>query len=76
MDSCERGDGSYLTIAERFGGGVVTLRRWVARYRDLGPVLPEKKRAGNLSDVSVKELEPILDKFGDANAGEITLRAR
>lgn len=72
VDSYERGEGSYLTVAQKFGVGIVSVRRWVARYRDLGHVLPEKKRGGNRSDVSVKELEVILDKLGDANAGEIT----
>ena len=72
VEAYERGEGSYLTVARRFGVGIVSVRRWVARYRDLGHVIPDKKRGGNHSDVSVKELESILDKLGDANAGEIT----
>lgn len=48
------------------------MRRWVGLFRDLDHVLPLKKRGDTRSDVSVKELEAILDKHPDANAGEIT----
>lgn len=72
VDEYERGAGSYLTISQKFRVGIMSVRRWVARYRDLGHVMPAKKGGGNRSDVSVKEVEAILDKLGDANAGEIT----
>lgn len=72
VESYERGEGSYETIAAKFRVGISSVRRWVARYRDLGHVKAEKKGGGNRSDVSVKELEAILDKLGDPNAGEIT----
>jgi transposase len=72
VDAYERGEGSYLTIARKFRVAVSSVRRWVSRYRDLGHVLPHKKGGGNRSDVSVKEIEAILDRLGDANAGEIT----
>jgi len=72
VEAYERGEGSYLTIARKFRVGISSVQRWVGRYRDLGHVKPHKKGGGNRSDVSVKELEAILDKLGDANAGEIT----
>jgi transposase len=72
VDAYERGEGSYPTIAAKFRVGEATVRRWVARYRDVGHVKPDKKGGGRKSDVSVKELEAILDRLGDANAGEIT----
>lgn len=72
VESYERGEGSYETVAAKFRVGISSVRRWVARYRDLGHVKSEKKGGGNRSDVSVKELEAILDKLGDPNAGEIT----
>jgi transposase len=72
VEAYERGEGSYPTIAEKFRVAEMSVRRWVGQYRDLGHVAPLKKRGGNRSDVSVKELEAILDKLGDANAGEIT----
>lgn len=68
----ESGEGSYPTIAARFRVGVASVRRWVAQFRDVGHVVPRKKGGGTHSDVSVKELEAILDKHPDANAGEIT----
>jgi transposase len=71
VEAYERGEGSYLTISQKFQVGIMSVRRWVARYRDLGHVKPHKKGGGNRSDVSVKELEGILDKLRDANAGEI-----
>lgn len=72
VEAYERGEGSYVTVARKFRVGISSVRRWVGRYRDLGHVKPHKKGGGNRSDVSVKELEGILDKLGDANAGEIT----
>ena len=68
----EAGQGSYPTIAARFQVGVASVRRWVGQFRDVDHVLPLKKRGGTRSDVSVKELEEILDKHPDANAGELT----
>ncbi len=68
----EAGEGSYVTVAEKFSLGEVTVRRWVNQYRDVGHLRPHKKGGGTPSDVSVKDLEAILDKHPDANAGEIT----
>ena len=72
VEAYERGEGSYPTIAEKFRVAAMSVRRWVGQYRDLGHVSPQKKGGGNRSDVSLKELEAILDRLGDANAGEIT----
>jgi transposase len=72
VEAYERGDGSYPTIAEMFRVGEASVRRWVGQFRDVGHLQPRKKGGGQRSDVSVKELEAILDKLGDANAGEIT----
>lgn len=71
VEAYERGEGSYPTIAKKFRVGEASVRRWVGRYRDVGHVEPHKKGGGNRSDISVKELEAILAKFPDANAGEI-----
>jgi transposase len=72
VEAYERGEGSYDTLADEFGVGICSVRRWVARFRDVGHVQPRKKGGGTRSEISVKELESILDKLGDANAGEIT----
>jgi len=68
----EAGQGSYLTIASQFVVGEATVRRWVGQSRDIGDLRPRKKRGGTPSVISVKELEGIMDRHPDANAGEIT----
>ena len=68
----ESGEGSYPTIATRFLVGEATVRRWVGQYRDVADVRPRRKAGGTPSAISVKELEAILDRHPDANAGEIT----
>jgi transposase len=72
VDAYERGEGSYPTIAKQFRVGEASVRRWVHRQRNVGHVKPCKKRGGNISSVSLKALEKILKKSGDANASEIT----
>jgi transposase len=72
VEAYERGEGSYPTVAEKFRIGEATVRRWVSQFRDVGHVEPHPKGGGRRSDISIKELEGILDKLGDANAGEIT----
>lgn len=72
VEAYERGEGGYATIAAKFSLGISSVRRWVARYRDLGHFEPDKKGGGNRSDVSLKELEAILVRHPDANAGELT----
>ena len=72
VEAYERGEGSYATVGKMFKVGEASVNRWVNQYRDLGHVEARKKGGGRRSDVSVKELEQILDKLGDANAGEIT----
>lgn len=67
----EAGEGSYPTIAKKFLVGEATVRRWVGQSRDIGDLRPQKKRGGTPSLISVKELEAILDRHPDANAGEI-----
>ena len=72
VEAYERGEGSYSTIAEKFRVGEMSVRRWVGQFQDVGHLKPRKKGGGQRSDISIKELEAILDKLGDANAGEIT----
>jgi transposase len=71
VEAYERGEGSYRCIAKRFGVGEATVKRWVRQYRRDGTCAPEKKGGGNPSNICLKELEGIVTKLGDANAGEI-----
>ena len=72
VDAYESGEGSFATVAAQFSVGVATAKRWVWQFRRDGHLKPRKKGGGNRSDVSVKELEAVLAKLGDGNAGEIT----
>ena len=67
----ERGDGSYVSIGLAFRVGQTTVKRWVSQQRREGHLTPQKRGGGRRSDVSLMEIEVILSKRGDANAGEI-----
>ena len=67
----ERGDGSYVSIGFAFRVGQTTVKRWVSQQRREGHLTPQKRGGGRRSDVSLMEIEVILSKRGDANAGEI-----
>lgn len=68
----ECGEGGHVTLAARFLVGVASVRRWVRQYRREGHVTPRKKGGGTPSDISQAEIEKILTRRPDANAGEIT----
>lgn len=68
----ERGEGGYVRLARRFCVGEATAKRWVGRFRDEGTVEPRKKGGGTPSEISRREIETILTRVPDANAGEIT----
>lgn len=72
VDAYESGEGSYATVAKLFRVGEASAKRWVWQFRREAHLKPRKKRGGNRSDVSLKELEAVLAKLGDGNAGEIT----
>lgn len=68
----EGGEGSYATVAERFAVGEASVKRWVWRYRSHGTVEPRPRGGGVHSEITAEELQAILDRLGDANAGELT----
>lgn len=72
VEAHEQGHGGYIVLARRFCVGVATARRWVALYRREGRVDPAEHGGGRTSDVDLAELEAILARHPDANAGEIT----
>jgi transposase len=71
VEAYERGEGGYILLARRFAVGEATAKRWVWRFRKEGTVAPRKKGGGVPSDVRQQELESILARHPDANAGEI-----
>lgn len=72
VEAHERGEGGYTVLARRFAVGEASAKRWVWQYRNSGHVNPAKKSGGNHSDIETTELEAILARHPDANAGEIT----
>lgn len=72
VEAYERGEGGYVLLARRFSVGEATAKRWVWRFQREGTIAPRKKGGGVRSDVRPEELEAILARRPDANAGEIT----
>src|SRR5262249_20597698 len=72
VEAYERGEAGYILLARRFSVGEATAKRWVWRFLREGTVAPRKKGGGVRSDVTREELEEILVRRPDANAGEIT----
>lgn len=72
VEAHERGEGGYVRLARRFSVGVASAKRWVRQYRREGDVVPLKKAGGTPSEVELAEIEAILARRPDANAGEIT----
>ena len=68
----EAGEGSYPMIAKRFGIGEASVKRWVWRYRETGTFASDVGSGGRRSEVSRTEIDAIMNRLGDANAGEIT----
>lgn len=67
----ERGDGSYREVSLTFQLGEATVKRWVWQSRREGHVRPRKRGGGTPSDICLLDLEAIVTRLGDANAGEI-----
>lgn len=57
----EAGEGSSVSIAQRFAIGGATVRRWVKLYRLTQSVAPREKG-----------VQALLDELGDATAVELT----
>jgi transposase len=72
VEAHERGEGGYIVLARRFSVGEASAKRWVWQYRREGHVNPAKIGGGNRSDISAADLDEILARHPDANAGEIT----
>ncbi|MCB9737930.1 MAG: transposase [Deltaproteobacteria bacterium] len=47
VDAYDNGEGSYVQLAERFGIGVATVKRWMWRRRDTGGLEPLFSNNGN-----------------------------
>jgi transposase len=67
-----RAHGSYRVVAEWFGLGEATVKRWVWLYRKAGSLEPRCRAGGTRSPITSAELEALVRLLGDANAGELT----
>jgi transposase len=72
IEAYEAGEGGYASLAKRFKVGEASVNRWIRRFREYGHVQPRRKGGGNTSDIDLAELEAILVRLRDANAGELT----
>ena len=68
----EAGEGSYPAIASLFSLGEATVRRWVYQQRLEGDVAPRPNPRGRKAKVPQHDVEVLLEKMRDANAGELT----
>lgn len=67
----EAGEGTVVSLAERFRVGEATAKRWLWRMRALGHVEPDKKGGGTPSPVVREDVERIVSALGDATSTEI-----
>jgi transposase len=68
----EEGDESYAAVGARFAVGEASVKRWVARHRRRGDVVPTPKGGGVHSAVTLEEIQRLLLEVRDATAGELT----
>lgn len=66
--------GTWQQIADRFGVGVATVDRLVARYRETGDVAPTRQKYGSdpiLTDSDVEIVRKLLEKRPDSTLPEL-----
>lgn len=71
VEAYEAGEGAYPELAQRFQLGEATVKRWVWQLHREGHVRPRDKGGGNFSNIPLTELERIVERLGDATAGEV-----
>src|SRR5688500_10283879 len=69
----EAGKGTYPELAELFGVGEASVKRWVWLKRKLGHVSPKAAGGGRRSTITLQEIEQGLAACPDATALELTV---
>ena len=72
VDAYLSGEGSYAAVGAIYKVGEASVKRWVKLFERTGRVDATPKGGGRVSDVDTAEIEAIVARLGDANAGEIT----
>jgi len=68
----EAGRGSYPEIADLFGVGEASVKRWVWMKRKLGSLVPKPAGGGKRSTITLQDIERGLAACPDATALELT----
>lgn len=74
IDAWERKEGTWAELAERFGVGVATVDRLVARYRRTGSVAPTEQKNGpdpKLGDAELVIVRELLESEPDLTRPEL-----
>ena len=69
----EAGKGTYRELAELFGVGEASVKRWVWLKRKLGHVSPKAAGGGRRSTITLQDIERGLGACPDATALELTV---
>ena len=69
----EAGKGTYRELAELFGVGEASVKRWVRLKRKLGHVSPKAAGGGRRSTITLQDIERGLGACPDATALELTV---
>jgi transposase len=73
----ERGEGTYLELAERFGVGAASVSRWLRIKRERGDVSPLRHKSGRrptFDEEGLKELRRLVEEQPDATLAELSAR--
>lgn len=69
----EAGKGTYPELAQLFGVGEASVKRWVWLKRKVGHVSPKAAGGGRRSTITLQDIEQGLAACPDATALELTL---
>jgi transposase len=74
VEAYKAGKGSLPEIADAFGVGEASAKRWVWLFNDSGSVEPARRAGGRRSIITEAALVAIIAELKDPTASEITAR--